>query len=143
MSTRCLKHAKRFVARTGAGTLLAGLALLGWLLMGAVGPEPAQAQSRSERSVPQEHRSGDRLPQQGQPPSSNLPDWAAPSTPPSSQQNGPGATGKGPVTNAPTPPDPPSRVPVDGGLGFLALAGAGYAVRKLGTDDDESSGGPA
>lgn len=31
----------------------------------------------------------------------------------------------------PDPPGTPNPVPLDGGLGLLALAGAGYAARKL------------
>ena len=31
----------------------------------------------------------------------------------------------------PPPPTAPTAVPVDGGLGLLALAGGAYAVRKL------------
>lgn len=56
-----------------------------------------------------------------------VPDWAAPSTaataPATSSQLGPG----GP----PPPPPPPPPVPLDGGLTLLALAGAGYAGKKL------------
>lgn len=146
MSTRCLAFARRFLARTGGGASAVSLILTGLLLvgMGLVGTEPTQAQSRSGQSVPQEYRSGDQSPQQAKPPSSNLPDWAAPSSPPASQESGTGSIG-GTGTNAkpPPPPDPPSRVPVDGGLGFLALAGAGYAVRKLRADEEDPSGGPA
>ena len=29
------------------------------------------------------------------------------------------------------PPPPPTPVPIDGGLGFLVLAGAGYGMRRL------------
>jgi hypothetical protein len=46
----------------------------------------------------------------------------------------PGSTAGDPTTKGPddgtTPPDP-TRIPVDGGLALLALAGAGYAARKL------------
>jgi hypothetical protein len=63
-----------------------------------------------------------------------LPSWAEPGN---SKQAIP------PPDNTPndTPPPPPiDQVPVDGGLGFLALAGAGYAVsrlRKRGDDSDD------
>jgi hypothetical protein len=63
-----------------------------------------------------------------------LPSWAEPGN---SKQAIP------PPGNTPndTPPPPPiDQVPVDGGLGFLALAGAGYAVsrlRKNGGDSDD------
>lgn len=54
----------------------------------------------------------------------SVPDWAAPSSPPA------------PTTAAapPTPPGggaAPSQVPIDGGLGLLALAGGAYAIRRL------------
>lgn len=67
--------------------------------------------------------------------STGLPDWAEPSDPhalqPSDTKRQGGISPDGPVTHAPDPGDDPSRVPVDGGLSLLALAGAGYAVRKL------------
>lgn len=57
----------------------------------------------------------------------SLPDWAAPSAPE--------------VSAATMPPPPPGggggtvpqQVPLDGGLGLLMLAGAGYAARTLRT----------
>ena len=55
----------------------------------------------------------------------STPDWASPSVAPS---NDAPADAFGP---APPPPPPPPPVPVDGGLTLLALAGAGYATRKL------------
>ncbi|HHP7238615.1 PID-CTERM protein-sorting domain-containing protein [Longibacter sp.] len=64
-----------------------------------------------------------------------LPSWAEP------------GNSKQAITPPPnTPDDPPDlpgdppQIPVDGGLGFLALAGAGYAVsrlRKRGDDSDD------
>ncbi len=53
-----------------------------------------------------------------------LPSWAAPSSPP------PAAPAAAP-SMVPAPPPPPDPVPLDGGLGLLALAGAGYAAKKL------------
>ena len=55
----------------------------------------------------------------------SLPDWAAPpapaaTTPPTGPGTGPG-----------TPSTPTQSVPVDGGLGLLALAGGAYAARRL------------
>jgi len=35
------------------------------------------------------------------------------------------------AANPPDPPDPPPEVPVDGGLGWLAAAGAAYAANRL------------
>ncbi|MEM8601158.1 MAG: hypothetical protein AAGF99_14655 [Bacteroidota bacterium] len=58
----------------------------------------------------------------------SLPDWAAPSVPPSAS---PPAFEETPTEAVPTLPGAPTQVPIDGGLGLLALAGAGYAVRKL------------
>ena len=53
----------------------------------------------------------------------SLPDWAAPSA----------AVPAAPLSEfaPPTPPPPPPPVPVDGGLVLLAVAGAGYATKKL------------
>ncbi len=55
----------------------------------------------------------------------SLPDWAAPSAaaPALPTDN----FGPGP----PPPPPPPPPVPIDGGLSLLAIAGAGYAAKKL------------
>jgi len=54
----------------------------------------------------------------------SLPDWAAPTThatpPPTDPGGSPG-----------TPGTPTQSVPIDGGLGLLALAGGAYAARKL------------
>lgn len=59
-------------------------------------------------------------------PGASVPDWAEPSVParshelPSQSQ-----------THAPDLPSSPSQVPVDGGLGWLAAAGAAYAIGRL------------
>ena len=58
----------------------------------------------------------------------SVPSWASPTTDAPATTNdqarfGPGAP--------PPPPPPPPSVPLDGGLSFLALAGAGYAAHKL------------
>ncbi|MEO0560090.1 MAG: hypothetical protein AAF170_18130 [Bacteroidota bacterium] len=55
-----------------------------------------------------------------------VPDWAAPSPP--VEQSGPTAES---MTTPPNPPGTPTQVPVDGGLGLLALAGGAYAFKKL------------
>ncbi|MEM6785060.1 MAG: hypothetical protein AAF624_15175 [Bacteroidota bacterium] len=52
----------------------------------------------------------------------SLPDWAAPSAAPA-----PAPAPEAPMEATPNPP----AVPIDGGLGLLALAGAGYAARRL------------
>ncbi|MEM6782143.1 MAG: hypothetical protein AAF624_00215 [Bacteroidota bacterium] len=54
----------------------------------------------------------------------SLPDWAAPSAAPSPSE-------APPAEAVPTVPSAPTQVPIDGGLGLLALAGAGYAARRL------------
>ncbi|MEM6783264.1 MAG: hypothetical protein AAF624_05960 [Bacteroidota bacterium] len=54
----------------------------------------------------------------------SLPDWAAP-------QAAPATAPSAPTEAVPTLPGDPTQVPVDGGLGLLALAGAGYAMRRL------------
>lgn len=56
----------------------------------------------------------------------SVPDWAAA---PSSDASAEAEANKGP--GPPPPPPPPPGVPVDGGLALLALAGAGYAARRL------------
>lgn len=55
----------------------------------------------------------------------SIPSWARPSEPPAPVHMDPG-DGPG------TPDDPgPPEVPIDGGLGLLAAAGAAYAARRL------------
>lgn len=71
---------------------------------------------------------------------SNLPGWAEPAA---SSHRVPGAD----VTAKNTPPLPPpgNRVPIDGGLGWLAAAGAAYAVHRLrreNRDDEEVDRNP-
>ena len=56
----------------------------------------------------------------------SLPDWASPSA---SAAPALPADNFGP--GPPPPPPPPPPVPIDGGLSLLALAGAGYATKKL------------
>ncbi|MEM9996379.1 MAG: hypothetical protein AAF809_01665 [Bacteroidota bacterium] len=56
----------------------------------------------------------------------SLPEWAAPLDPVP-----PSSPAPSPAEAVPTLPGGPTQVPIDGGLGLLALAGAGYAVRKL------------
>ena len=55
-----------------------------------------------------------------------VPDWAAPSAP--MDQAGPAAES---MMAPPNPPGTPAQVPLDGGLGLLALAGGAYAAKKL------------
>ena len=52
-----------------------------------------------------------------------LPDWAAPSAPSEAPAVAP--------VDGPGLPSTPTPVPLDGGLGLLALAGGAYAARRL------------
>lgn len=55
----------------------------------------------------------------------SVPDWAAP------QAAAPAAPSALNNVAPPNPPAAPAPVPVDGGLALLAIAGAGYATKKL------------
>ena len=70
------------------------------------------------------------------PSAQGVPDWAAPSAP--TQSDGGGLASLVPCPPGQTDdgmggcvPNPPTQVPIDGGLGLLALAGAGLAARRL------------
>lgn len=54
----------------------------------------------------------------------DVPSWAAPVDPPAADA---------PMAMPPTPTTSSAQVPVDGGLGLLALAGGLYAARRLRT----------
>jgi len=115
MKAPCYKFLQRTLTLLVVGSLV--------LLAG----QPAQAQDYGSSTQAEQAN-----------PSSNLPSWAEPSN--SSSRDGltsnpsqPGDVG----TDAPPPPNDPSRIPVDGGLSLLALAGAGYAVRKLRSSKDD------
>jgi len=56
-----------------------------------------------------------------------LPDWLAPQAAEAPEG---GSSNFGPGVPPPPPPPPPP-VPIDGGLSLLALAGAGYAAKRL------------
>lgn len=81
-------------------------------------PSTAHAQAQSDR--------GGQSVQGG---AQSLPSWAEPQDARTSKDSSPIEDDLTPT--APPPPDDPSRVPVDGGLSLLALAGAGYATKKL------------
>lgn len=105
------------------------------LLTGVCGGEAtAQVPERSPESAPTMDR-----PRPSQPDASRqLPSWAEPNAGRPSDRGQEPRDRPGPITNAPPPGGEP--VPVDGGLSLLALAGAGYAARKLrqssGEDED-------
>ena len=142
------------------GVLIAAL-LLAWMVV-----PPAQAQSRSEAPSTQRPSGGQNVPapayhspspngrtmggaertMRGQG-STGLPGWAAPRAPQSSfGQRGSRAPGMMNNSTAPGMPNDPSQVPVDGGLGWLAAAGAAYAASRLrkknGSDEEEPDDTP-
>jgi len=108
------------------------------LLVAGMQPPVAEAQvsdrpDRDRKVLNPQNRSPDA--------STRLPAWAEPESPAFRGDDGRGQRDLGPMANdAPDLPGPPDQVPVDGGLSLLALAGAGYAARKLrqSSDDDES-----
>ncbi|MEO0559650.1 MAG: hypothetical protein AAF170_15860 [Bacteroidota bacterium] len=57
----------------------------------------------------------------------DVPTWATPSSSNPYESNGPAVE----AVDGPGLPGTPTPVPLDGGLGLLALAGAGYAAKKL------------
>ena len=76
------------------------------------------------------------------PQAQSLPDWAAPQAAPTHTDGGglsslvpcpPGQTDDG---MGGCVPNPPTQVPIDGGLGLLALAGAGLAASRLRRRED-------
>jgi hypothetical protein len=70
--------------------------------------------------------------------STRLPSWAEPSGSGTVGSGFRGSSDLGAQSNDTGPlPDPPPEIPVDGGLSLLALAGAGYAARKLRQSSDE------
>jgi hypothetical protein len=69
--------------------------------------------------------------------STRLPSWAEPAPRKDGSVRGPAGELDEPTTNAPVFDPPQQEVPVDGGLSLLALAGAGYAARKLRQSSDE------
>lgn len=105
------------------------LAVAALLLVVSTGPAEAQQQ----RDAQWEESPAIHQPQQRSS-SSDLPSWAEPGM--STSRRAPGA-GFAPK-NDPGGPGPIDQVPVDGGLALLAVAGVGYAVRKLrNTPEDE------
>lgn len=133
---------------------LSGLVATVGVLLAVAGAAPAQSHHHRGGQTG-EHVRQDRGNRSLSSPS-NLPEWAEPSQgqrghpstsrPAGSENPGsPGIHGDEAMgtpskaqTNSTPPslPSSPSKVPVDGGLGFLVAAGAGYAVRRL-TEDCE------
>lgn len=110
--------------------LFIAVVLLGGMVV--VGAQSSVAQVQDSRSS---STADQRVQDPNSQSSPGLPSWAEPSSPTSDRTGT--AVQKQSSTNAPAPPDNPSRLPVDGGLALLAAAGAGYAVRKLQNEDDE------
>ena len=115
-----------------AGGILVFAAILFGILAGPVmGQSYRDGNSRADTDRFQQRTQDRRSP-------SDLPDWAEPAQPQSRNTARPGQESAQKNAADPPPlPDPPSRVPVDGGLALLAAAGAGYAVRKLNEEDDD------
>lgn len=115
----------------GVSWALTRLAFIVGLVFMAV--QPVVAQSHQERRSREQVRRDQASPSSNS--SSNLPDWAEPAQRQNESPSKSGATAK---AVPPPPPDDPEQVPVDGGLALLAAAGAGYAVRKLNEEDEDS-----
>ena len=82
--------------------------------------------------------SSSQSPSEGPTHSSQLPDWAEPSSGTSGAEGSNTARINDQVrTKQPSLPDDPQQVPVDGGLALLAAAGAGYAVRRLNNEEKD------
>jgi hypothetical protein len=106
------------------------LAVAALLLVVSTGP--AEAQQQRDMGNWDADRSSAT---QSQAPGSDLPSWAEPGAR-TREVPGGGLTSKA-LPGTPGE-EPPQQIPVDGGLALLAVAGAGYAVRKLrNTPDDE------
>ena len=102
----------------------------------------ATAQSAWGSASPdqQDERTQYDSPQADDPAGTGVPDWADSGSSGDFQRGSDDVVGFGPEMNqggGGLPDDPTQDVPVDGGLGLLVLAGAGYAARKLRNRDDE------
>ncbi len=94
-------------------------------------PVQGQSQSGHEQGIYSTPSSGSEA-------SHQVPEWAEPESRSSGvESQSQTFLNNGVQTKAPSPPDNPSRVPVDGGVALLAVAGAGYAVRKLNEEEEE------
>ena len=100
----------------------------------------ATAQSAWGSASPdqQDERTQYESPRADDPAGTGVPDWADSGSSGDFQRGSEEPIGFGPEMNqGPGLPGDPPQVPVDGGLSLLALAGAGYAARKLRNRDDE------
>lgn len=106
-------------------------AILGGSPVAHAQDSPAPEQERFSRE--------EILPERPSTAKEDAPEWADPSpnTPRESGELSDGPRTKV-VGNAPTTPGAASRTPVDGGVALLAAAGAGYAIRRLGQDDEDA-----
>lgn len=128
------------VTRIVQYTLVSLLLAAGLVAVGGIQPTHAQAYSSDDAYGSPESPSTYQSPQDGPSSSTGLPSWAEPST--GSDLGASRSDFSGPVANDPPDlPGPPDQVPVDGGLALLAVAGAGYAIRKLrdGTPDEDDA----
>lgn len=121
------------VARGSVAVLVASV-----LLVLTTAPTRAQSGPPSPSNRPSMQR-GQTMPGGSSSPSGpRVPSWAESRVPAPSFHS---RTPRGPRTNSAPgmPGDDPSNMPVDGGLGWLAAAGAAYTVRRLrkGTTDSE------
>lgn len=123
-------------------------AMLGLMLVASSGAlAPSAVAQSSWDTAPADDRTQYEAPRTPDPAGTGVPDWAdsgAYTNDFGSGDFGSGSDGPvadGPQTNqGPGLPGDPEQVPVDGGIGLLLLAGAGYATRRLrgDTDTDET-----
>ena len=125
------------------------LALLLITTSGTLVPEAtAQSAWGSAPSDQQDERPQYESPQPDDPAGTGVPDWADSGASSSDFGSASGGMEFGPQANQNTPPPPFGggdipQAPVDGGLGLLMLAGAGYAARRLRKSaDDDAPGTP-
>jgi len=132
-----------FLSYAESGPMLTVGSIVVGLLLLSCGPVQAQVQD-SRHNLPSAQAPQRTHPHHSAPsiPGTGLPPATRPADPPSTQ--GPSLHPTGPRGNAQTStpgmPGDPAQAPVDGGLGWLAAAGAAYAanrLRKQSTSDDD------
>lgn len=107
------------------GWQLSGLVCAG-ILLGLMYTSPVQGQTYGRSAQPDRHER--TAPGRG---ADELPSWAEPSVSSRSTYERGRSSAKEAKGAPPPPPPPPSNVPVNGGLVWLMLAGAGYGVFRL------------